>query len=236
MRSSFRSGRSAAFVSAVLLCSCSVGYEGPPGAVDADGCPVVSYRGVQSLTELPAGTFDDVAAYADQLSTFTVVGERGSAREGGDPRVPLVSRWVTLRVGETGWRGGRASDPASEYRLDTGDEVETLTWPLDDADRCVGSTPDGNPTLQVGRRYVGALYHARDEWVLFPGAAGVLDDDGALAVRAEMLDGLIGPPEYAARLAAADVPPELTDLMLLGPTDRHRALIGESEPAGPTTP
>lgn len=218
-----------------MLSACTGADPNPPAATDVDGCPVIGYRGMRALTALSAGTFEAVATFADQVSSFTVVGERFGPPE-GDRVEPWEPRRVTVRIDDTAWAGVRTSDPASAAHVRTGDEVEMATWQHDRVDDCID--PTGNPTLLVGRCYVGAMSWSSGEWSLFPGATGVLDDDQRSALRGRLLDGLAGPDAYGARLAAVAMPPAHRDLMLLDPADRFEALLTKSasEPGSPTVP
>lgn len=189
------------------------------------------------MTTFPAGTFEAIATYADQISTFTVTAERRGEPE-GDTRSPWIPRWVTIRIDDTVWSGARAADPTTGVGAEVGETLDVLTWPRDRDDDCVGVEPDGNPTLLPGRRYVGAVYHSADGWELFPGSSGVVDLDGRLAVRSQFLDGLTGPADYGARVGAVPVPSDYADLMLLDPMDRFEALMtrSQSEPVLPSAP
>jgi len=237
VRSSTRS-RGSALVALTLACAgCGVN-NGPPPVLDAEGCPVVTYRGVSAEAAFPTGSFDHVATYADQVSVFTVTDERrGEPSGAGD--APWIPRWVTVRVDDTVWSGARATDPTSGVGLAIGDRVEVLTWPSEENDDCIGISPGGNPTLRPGRRYVGAIVFHQAEYGLYPGASAVLDD-ASLALRAELLDGLVAPSDYGDRMTFAEPDPVAADVMLLDPSERMQTVVdahaaGDPPPATDST-
>ena len=115
-------------------------------------------------------------------------------------------------------------DLGSGVALTAGDDVEVLTWLSSAGEECIGIMPDGNPTLRPDRRYLGAIFFDHAEYSLYPGTAAELDDADALALRAELLDGLDRPADDGARMAAATPDPLVAEQMSLDPSARLEAL------------
>ena len=141
-----------------------------------------------------AGSLGDVALYADQVAVFEVTGERR-----GDPGQVYVPRFVTLRIVEDVWRGA-GHDGRTELLPAGGAELVTAGFVLDDDDERPAIW-GGEPRLEVGDRYLAAMFAPDGELQLYPGSAAEISADDR--VESECRGTLI--EELVARVGSSDL-------------------------------
>ncbi len=165
-----------------------------------------------------AGSIGDVALYADQVAVLEVTGERR-----GDPGPAYVPRFVTLRIVEDIWRGA-GHDRRAEVLPAGGAELVTAGFVLDDGDE-QPAIWGGEPRLEVGGRYLAAVFAPNGELQLYPGSAAEIAADGQVEseCRGTLIDELIDrvgsadldavSAALADELAGVGYPPEVDALI-----------------------
>lgn len=135
----------------------------------------------------PSETISDVITYADQVSEFIVVSERDGKPEGGQE--PYIPRYVTIRIVANLWEGPRINGRSDLLGSTVDSEVEILTWGSvtgGDINEPRAITAQGEPRLEVGESYVGALFVTNSdpenfERTLYPRTVALVGSNGKVS-------------------------------------------------------
>lgn len=166
-----------------------------------------------------AGSLADIALYADQMAVYEVTAERR-----GDPGPAYVPRLVALRIVEDIWRSA-GYDHRMELLPAGGAELVTAGLVRDDDGDERPAIWGGEPRLEVGGRYLAAVFAPNGELRLYPGSAAEIGPDQQVesecrGVLIEELIDRVGSADadavsaaLADELADVDYPPEVDALI-----------------------